>query len=146
MDIKSPVFSKGGTTLPLVFLIRDYRRLTNMSFYELLLLCPNIFLSVGVVPTTIYDRETGQYKGFANIPTVFWLLVAAVAAWLVILASEAPRVAPWQYSIMSIVLVALGARFVVEGLHEHLHGTWLHKEGIWLLPKKADAGDQSSSS
>ncbi|MDE0509060.1 MAG: hypothetical protein OXI17_10555 [Gammaproteobacteria bacterium] len=106
-----------------------------MSLFELLIFSTNIILSVSVVPAVVYEKQTGEYKGFLDPAAIFWLGVAAAAAWTMILISESPRVEPWQYSVISILFVIFGARFMVEGMHHHFHGEWLHKRGIWLLKK-----------
>ena len=106
-----------------------------MSLIELFAFLANIILGVSVLPSVIYDKESGIFKGYLRPVPILCLLVAAFAGWLHIAIAEAPRVAPWQYSVFSVIFVVIGSRFMVEGIHRRFHGNWLRKEGVWLLRK-----------
>ena len=106
-----------------------------MNLIDVFTFLANIILTVSVLPAVIYDKETGEFKGYLSSTPILCLLVAAFAAWLHIVNAEAPLVEPWQYSLFSVVFVTIGSRIMVEGIHRRFHGGWLHKEGVWLLRK-----------
>ncbi len=97
-----------------------------------------VLLAVMFVPLTIYDRKHGTYRGFLNSQALFWLAVTALVAWRET-ESAATGFAPWVSAVAMVLFTMVAARLVVEEWHRHLHGAWLHRQGIWLLKKSAES-------
>lgn len=87
-----------------------------------------VLISVLFLPITIWDSETGRYKGFFNLKAggvmLFTAVFFAVHSYRQGYPPEIVMADMFAYLFMAVS----GARLMVEFSHHHKYKVWLHRQ------------------